>query len=111
MMEKTIRVLWVRPNEEPQVLWIENSLSAKQDLVGGYIECHKPLTWDWGETAVIICNEEGKLIGLEPNRPLYDHMGRIYDVICGDFIILDAPEDSDDFGSLSDEQIERYRCI
>ena len=101
-----LKVLLVRVGEEPKVVEIEDTLEAKQKLVGGYIEmCSPPLHDD---SAVIICNEEGKLLGLKPNAYLVNRDGDVYDVVCGDFFIVDAPLDSEDFKSLSDEQIEKY---
>ena len=105
MTNEMIRVLAVRPHEMPEVIEMENTLEAKQKFVGGWIEMCTP--YEHKDTAVIICNEEGKLMGLEPNRPLYMN-GIIYDVVCGNFLIVDVPEDLEDFGSLSDEQIEKY---
>lgn len=58
---------------------------------------------------VLIANEEGKLLGLPWNRPLYDEYGRIYDIIAGTFILAGLTED--DFGSLSDEMIEKYTAM
>lgn len=104
-MEK-VRVLFVGVGKDPEVMWIENTLEAKQELVGGYIEMCTPPIHD--DTAVVICNEEEKLMGMEPNKPLLDDMNRPYDIVCGDFFIIDAPIDSDDFDSLSDEQIAKY---
>ena len=66
------------------------------------------------DDVALICNEEGKLIGLPWNRSLFDEEGNLYDVIAGTFLVVGLTED--DFGSLSDEQIEKYtemfrRCI
>lgn len=104
-MEK-IKVLYFKVGREPKVIEIENTLEAKQKLVGGYIEMECPPIHD--DSAVVICNEEGKLLGLEPNIYLFTEEGIPYDVICGDCFIVDAPLDSDEFGSLSDEQIAKY---
>ena len=78
------------------------ALDTLQSIVGGYIECIYPFEDNVG----IICNEEGKLIGLEPNRVLRDDEGNIYDIIFGTFIVTGLTED--DFGSLTDEQVEKY---
>ena len=104
-----IRALLVKPNESPKEVYIENTLEAKQEIVGGYIQMVTPIMHD--DTAVIICNEEGKLMGLEPNRPLRNEDGVIYDVVCGDFIIVDAPEDSEDFAGLTAEQVRKYQLM
>ena len=51
---------------------------------------------------VLICNEEGKLLGLPPNRDIG------YDIVCGDFLIVgDDPELGED-RSLTEEQITKY---
>lgn len=106
---KKIKVLLVKVGEEPKVVEIENTLEAKQKIVGGYIEMVCPPIHD--DSAVIICNEEGKIMGLKPNRFLLTEEGIPFDVVCGDFIILDAPIGSDDFGGLSDEQIAKYMAF
>ncbi len=103
---KMLRVLVVKPNEAPSVEMIEDTLAAKQDVVGGYIEMTTPPMH--GDDAVIICNEEGKILGLPFNRVLTLENGIPYDVIAGTFFIIRAPQDSDDFESLTDEQIESY---
>lgn len=54
----------------------------------------------------LIMNEEGKLLGLTPNRALKDNNGRTYDIIFGDFLVTGLTEEN--FGSLSDELIEKY---
>ena len=40
-MEK-VRVLFVGVGKDPEVMWIDNTLEAKQKLVGGYIEMCTP---------------------------------------------------------------------
>lgn len=97
MKEERIRVLIVKPNEVPFEMIIDNTLEAKQEIVGGYIEA-VPLS----ESAELICNDEGKLIGLPPNRRLGN------DIITGTFIIVGANE-SEHFCSLSNEDIEKYK--
>lgn len=106
MRVKRIRGVYVEVGKEPRVIEFEDTLEEKQRLVGGYIQMVCPRLHD--DTAVVICNEEGKLLCLEPNRELFDEFGRIYAVLRGNFFIIDAPIDSDEFGSLSDEQIDKY---
>ena len=50
------------PGQRPRVTKIENSLSALQEAVGGYIE-----TVTLAKDCCIICNEEGRLQGLPYN--------------------------------------------
>lgn len=56
-----------------------------------------------------ICNDEGKLLGLPWNRLLFDEEGHIYDILVGTFLVVGLTED--DFGSLSEEQIQRYTGV
>ncbi len=35
----------------------------------------------------LICNEEGKFLGLPLNRALRDDAGEVYDIIAGNFLI------------------------
>ena len=60
-MADKIKVIIKRPDEGGHVAWISNSLENLQRTVEGYIE-----TVTCGEV-VIICNEGGRLRGLEPN--------------------------------------------
>ena len=96
-----MKVLKVKPNKLPKVIEIDDELETLQGEVGGYIEAVYPFR----DNTTLICNEEGKIIGLPCNRALYDD-GKMIDVICGDFLI--AGLDDDGFASLSDEQIETY---
>ena len=73
-------------------------------MVGGRIQ----VVYAFDDDAVIICNDEGKLEGLARNRALTDSDGSIYDVIVGNFFVISAPEDSDDFASLTEKQVEFY---
>lgn len=104
METKKIKVLVCRPNEAPQVEEHADTLETWQELVGGYIEEIYPHDDD----TCIILNEEGKIIGLPLNRPLKAETGRTYDVMCGTIVIARAPQDSDTFASLTDEQVAKY---
>ena len=100
-----ITALLVKPGEEPIVIEFEHTLEEMQRLVGnGLIQCIYPFDDD----AALICNDEGKLLGMPLNRALYDGRGRMYDIITGDFFICRAPADSDTFTSLTEEQIKKY---
>lgn len=98
-MEK-IKGLLVKPYELPEEIEIENTLEAKQHLVGGYIECVYPTNDD---SVVFICNEEGKMNGMKLNRDIG------YDIIAGPFIILGDDYENGDFKSLTEEQIMKYK--
>lgn len=68
-MENMIRAVIKEPGENAEIKWIDNNLRSLQKLVGGYIKTvtHKE--------CVVICNEEGMLLGLDANtvygRQLY----------------------------------------
>lgn len=51
-----------RPGEAPEIIEVDNTLAALQAEVGGYIE-----TVTIASDAVIICNEEGRILGLQDN--------------------------------------------
>ena len=98
-----MKVLIVEPLKIPYEREIGNDLESMQAVVGGYIEAIYPF-----EDAEIslICNEEGKLNGLTPNRALRDENGVIYDIVAGVFFLCRAPADSENFESLTDEQMK-----
>ncbi len=99
--KELIRVVIVRPMEEPVVDYIQNELENLQRIVCGYIE----VIQEGENNAILICNECGKVYNLAPNRALKVR-GYISDVICGDFII--AGNKDGDFISLTEEQCEMY---
>ena len=57
--ETQIEVLMVEPGKQPYRTRIDNTLEAMQQKVDGLIEC---LVLD--EEAILVCNDEGKLIGM-----------------------------------------------
>ena len=99
-----MRVLVVKPEQRPEEKEIDDSLKAMQKIVGGYIQ---PIHLD--DSVVLVCNEEGKLMNLPPNRGLRDKNGQMYDIVFGTFFLCGAPADSDHFISLTPEQMERYQ--
>ena len=62
-----ISVLLVEPNKYPKMIEIDDTLEAMQVVVGGDIEEYMPFE----DEVAIICNEEGKVNGLTPNRAVY----------------------------------------
>ena len=103
-----MRVLLVRPEQEPEVIETDGSLKTMQELVGGTIQAVYPFE----EPVALVCNDEGKLLNLPQNRPLiHPETGERYDVVCGPFFLCAAPSDSDHFDSLSPEQIEHFRTL
>lgn len=106
MKSPTITVLLIEPLEAPRSIEIPAELDSYQQLVGGIIEAIYPFPDD---DIALICCDEGKLLGLPPNRPLFDEDGNLYDIIAGSFFITGLSED--DFASLSPELIQKYTAL
>ena len=101
-----ISVLLVEPNKYPKMIEIDDTLEAMQAVVGGDIEEYMPFE----DEVAIICNEEGKVNGLTPNRAVYDeHSREMQDIICGKFFIVYAPFEAEKFQSLPPDLAEKYR--
>ena len=102
MKEKQIRALMVEPMESPKLVTLQNDLDSLQKAVSigapdqGLIE----LVY-LEDNVSILCNEEGKLIGLAPNRRLGD------DILCGVFYVV-AEDEEGELVSLTSEQVEKY---
>ena len=105
MKEKTIKVLKVEPKKLPEVCELVNELDALQKAVSigadyqGLIEILYI-----NERICILCNEEGKLIGLEPNRRIRN------DILCGVFYVTGQDEEGN-LTSLSDDDLETFKSV
>ena len=100
-----MKVLVIEPHKPPYPLEMDGTLAAMKNLVGGTIQAVYPFE----ESIALICNDEGKLLGLPLNRALYhQETGELYDVIAGTFFLCGAPPDADHFTSLTAEQLEKY---
>ena len=95
-------VLAVLPGKAPKRMELDGSLEAMQQFVGGTIQAVYPFS----DPVAFVCNDEGKLMGLEHNRALRDDDGNIYDILCGPFFICGLGDE--DFASLAEELIEKY---
>ena len=101
-------ILLVSPGQPPQKITIDGTLATMQRTVGGPIQAVYPFE----EPVALICHEEGKLLPLPLNRALRSpDTGEIYDIIAGDFFLCAAPPDSENFESLTDDQLGRYAQI
>ena len=99
-----MKVLVVEPQKPCRVQEIE-SLADMQQLVGGDIEAVYPFQ----ELVAVVCNADGKLLGLPMNRPLLDKDYLPYDIIRGTFFVAGLGQK--EFISLTDEQIQRYKSL
>ena len=100
-----IRVIVCRVDERAEVIEIEDKLEAMQEVVGGLIQEYMP----WEDEGAIICNEEGKMMGLPLNRGIRSDEGQLQDIIAGDFFICFAPLESERFLSMPPELEEKYK--
>ena len=82
--ENTLSVLKIAPGQHPQQVEIDNGLKALQEAVGGSIAAVYP----FADPVAIICNDEGKLMGLPLNRALRDEDGQMYDAVAGDLSLI-----------------------
>lgn len=100
----SMTVVMLEPGKKARIVEMEKDLESMQKVVGGLVQ----FTFPFDDKVVLVCNDVGKMIGLPPNRGLYDSDGRLYDILCGTVFICGAPLDSDDVESLSEEQIKKY---
>ena len=91
------RAVILEPNKAAREEWIEDTLENLQSIVGGYIE----VTYPFDDNAVVVGNEEAKLVGLKGNRHIN---GSVY---AGNLIII-GDDGQGEFMSLAEEQSEAY---
>ena len=103
MKEKEITVLMVKPGEHPMATTLKNDLDSLQKAVSigadyqGLIEII-----GIEDGVVVLCNEEGKLMGLGGNRRVGN------DIITGVFYVV-AEDGQGNLTSLSQAAIEKYK--
>ena len=99
-MNDKIKCLLVEPYELPKEIIIDNTLEAKQKIVGGDIEC---VYLQNNDDVVLICNEEGKINGMKLNREIG------YDIIAGPFLVVGDDYENGEFKSLTSNQLLKYK--
>ena len=99
-----MKVLVVEPMKKCYTKEI-NGLEEMQALVGGYIQAIYPFP----DKAAVVCNEEGKNLGLPFNRPLFDENDLPYDIICGTFFVAGLGTRNIMIGSWSSQQPKKRR--
>ena len=100
--ENSLTVLVVAPGEKPSVVTIPAGLDSLYNQVGEPIQAIYPFE----EPVGIVCNDNGKINGMQLNRALRDDENSIYDIVSGTFLVVGLGEE--DFCSLTLEQIEKY---
>lgn len=108
-MEDKITVVLVEPGKEARVTKLGRTLKTYQDTVGGLIQTIYP----FGTRDIcLVCNDEGKLLGMPFNRTIFAYTGEesddvapdIQEIIAGTFFLCNGSGTY--FESLTDEQIE-----
>lgn len=95
--DNLMRIVYVEPHKAPYTAEIENSLAAEQKAVGGLID----LVYN-NDGTLIVCNDEGKLIGMDGNR----HIGDGSSIIAGPFFVVG--DDGENFRSLTESEVVKY---
>ncbi len=92
---------------------VDNSSVPSQNLTAFCLEHTRRIafagiaaSYPFSDPVGLVCNDEGKLIGLELNRDLRDEHGEIYDIMAGTFLVVGLGEES--FTSLTPEQVQKY---
>lgn len=101
--QEKITVLVVEPMAEPYTKEIDNTLESLQKEVGGLIQA----TYPYDDLIAIVCNDEGKINGLELNRAVYDGERNMLDIIAGTFLVVGLSEDN--FATLPDDMTAKYK--
>ncbi len=105
MKEKSITLLKVAPHCQPEVVTLQNDLRSLQEAVSidaPYVGLIEIVNMD--AKTCLVMNEEGKLLGLAPNRRLG------YDILCGVFYVVGQDEEGN-LTSLSPAAIEKYQTV
>ena len=105
MQAKEITVLMVEPGQHPKVATLKDDLDSLQKAVSIGADYQGLIEFvSLGNGDCIMCNEEGKLIGLEGNRRLGD------DILVGVFYIM-SENDEGELVSLSERKIKHYTNV
>ena len=83
---RQVKIIVYRVGKEPVLESIPDDYKAMQQIVGGYLGGHHI-----APNLQIMCHDEGKLIGLTPNR----WVPRLQDAICGDFFVTRHDEEGE----------------
>lgn len=97
-----LEVLLVKPGQYAEMTAIDAGLSSMQEIVGGYIQTVNY----FDEPVTLVCNEEGKINGMELNRAIKDENGAVVDIIAGTFFVCGVGDEN--FTSLPPEHREKF---
>ena len=102
MKEEKIKALMIEPRKRPCVVELGNDLDSLQKAVSIGADYQGLIEFVYLEDNVsVLLNEEGKLIGLEPNRRLGN------DILVGVFYVV-AEDEEGNLVSLTSAQQNKY---
>lgn len=78
---------------------IRNSLGVLQQYVGGAIQ-----TVPLADGLLIICNDDGKILGFPVNRAITNGEGCVYDIVVGNALVVRV--DGEEFASINEDDIQ-----
>ena len=105
MSTKEITVLMVEPGKHPKVTKLKDDLDSLQKAVSIGADYQGLIEFvSLGNGDCIMCNEEGKLIGLDGNRRLGN------DILVGVFYVMSENEDGE-LVSLNERKIKHYTKV
>ena len=97
-MSDKLKILYKEVGKRPKPMEIEDTLEAKQKLVGGLIEVVPYI-----DNMLLICNEEGKILNMPANL-LFDN-----DYIAGNSFVVGDDFQNEGFKSLTVDEIRTAR--
>lgn len=95
--ENLLKIVYVEPRRPPFEAEVGDDIRSLQRAVGGLIE----LVGN-GDGTMLVCNDEGKLMGMEGNRRIRDGST----IIAGPFFIVG--DDGENFRSLTESEAAEY---
>lgn len=98
-MTEEINGLLVLPGEDPVPVRFENSVKAIRALIGGHFQAIQCQTIE--EDTWLLCDDDGKYKGLDPNFMLQD------DIFVGPVLFVGSNELGDDFDDISRSAMKR----
>ena len=102
-----MQIIVIEPMKKPYVKEIKDDLESLQAVVGGLIQPLYPFPRD---NVALVCNDEGKMLGMPLNRALRDfRTGEVLDIIAGTFFIVGV--ERNEFVSLTDAQMRKYSTL
>lgn len=105
-MEEKFRILMCDSTKGAEEKYIENNYKAFQRAVGG-----SAILFKIEEETYLICNARNMQNPQILNRMYRNNEDKTYEGIYGKFFIIGCEKGSDNFKSLSDNQLKRYEKI